>query len=390
MLGEDAIPRLSDQVRRFAAGVGADGARRYERICRGVAEDEELLSLIAEAAPDQRRPNILLAAVHYLLLLGADDALARHYPTVAAWRDEPFGAEDEGTDVFACFAAFCRRNRERITALIATRATQTNEVGRCTALLPAFAAVAARARQPLALVDLGASAGLNLLFDRYAYDYGGAGRAGVDGSPVTLRCDVHAAYPLDTALPEIAARVGVDRRPVDLDDEDSALWLLACQWPDHLDRFVTVRKAIDLARKDPVAPAVLQGDVVSELGRAVAAVPGAEEAHLCIFHTWVAAYLAPAAQAALADAIREVGKARPISWIFAEMPYEVPDLPVPPPPAGKVKGATALVLVCDGPDSPAPSAVRLGDMHSHGRWLRWYRDGRDAYDVLPPRAAVER
>jgi hypothetical protein len=370
-----ALPALASQVRRFAVGAGADGARRYERICTGIASDEELLSLIAGAPPDQRRPNILLAAVHYLLLSGADEPLARHYPTVAAWRGVPFDVRHEPADPFPSFASFCRRHREPIATLIATRATQTNEVGRCAALLPAFAAVATLARRPLAIVDLGASAGLNLLFDRYAYDYGDAGRAGAEGSPVRLRCELRSgSFPVGH-MPEVVWRLGVDRRLVDLHDEDGVLWLLACQWPDHLDRFVTMRAAVDLARTGDGAPVVMQGDVVSDLGRAVAGAPGDDQAHLCVFHSWVAAYLDPAGQAALVGAVREVAMTRPVSWVFAEMPYEVPKLPVPPADAGKVRGATALVLVSAGPENPAPPAVRLGDMHSHGRWLHWYGDG---------------
>lgn len=367
-----ALP-LADQVRRFAAGAAADGAWRYERICTGIASDTELLALICEAPPAQRRPNILLAAVHFLLLQGAEDALARHYPTVAAWRDGAgVLAPTTGADPFPDFAAFCRRHRDRLGHLVATRATQTNEVGRCAGLLPALATVANRVGRPLAVVDLGASAGLNLIFDRYAYDYGAAGRAGAASSPVTIRCELRQGAPPLT-VPAVAARVGVDRTPVDVTDKDAALWLLACQWPDHLDRFATLRAAIDLARRPPGRPALLTGDVVSDLGRAVGSLPGGEEAHLCLVHSWMAAYLDADGQRALQEAITAVAATRPCTWIFAEDPGEVPGLPAPPAPGGgRVHGATALVGWTLDPDADRPMVDRLGDMHSHGRWLHWY------------------
>ncbi len=365
---------LADQFRRFAAGAGRDGATRYARICEGVASDETLLELVAGAPPDQRRPNILLAAVHFLLLSGVDDPLAACYPTVLAWRDEdPGSARPPGAaDPFALFAAFCSRHRRAVAQLVATRATQTNEVGRCTAIFPALSAVASRVDTPIAVVDLGASAGLNLLFDRYAYDYGD-GLVGA-ASPVVLRCELRggAHRPPPAEPPAVAARVGIDRRPVDVRDDDQALWLLACQWPDHLDRFEGVSRALALARSMPDPPVVRRGDAVEDLAPVVATLPA--DAHLCVMHSWMAAYLTAQEQRALADAVSHVASTRPVSWIFAEAPYEVPGLPMPPARGGKVRGATAVVLVDQAPGLE-PGVRRLADMHAHGRWLHWYGTG---------------
>jgi hypothetical protein len=391
---------LAEHFRRFATGVERDGARRYARITMGVAGDESLLALVGAAPPDQRRPNILLAAVHYLLLSGSDDPLAEHYPTVLAWRGgNPSTALDPDTaDPFPPFAAFCGRRRDEIVHLVASRATQTNEVGRCRAILPALSTVGERTGVPLALVDLGAAAGLNLLFDRYAYDYAyGDGehvRAGAAGSPVELDCAVREGS-VPTSIPSIAARVGVDRRPVDVRDDDQLRWLLACQWPDHLDRFEIASRALELARTLPELPVVHEGDAVADLERVAATLP--KDAHLCLLHSWVAAYFTPEEQRALSETVALLAATRPVSWIIAEAPYEVPGLPMPPPagPAtldppsvpgtpcapdtrasdGKsekrVRGATAVVLVEEGPGRER-TAVRLGDMHSHGRWLHWY------------------
>lgn len=395
-------PDLAQQFRTFAVGAGRDGAPLYERICNGVAGDEDLLGLLAEAPPDQRRPNLLLAAVHYLLLAGADGLLAPHYRTVVEWRaSEPDGDVTDGrghpprlgapqnadapgtplTDPFFDFKAFCELHRGQLAGLVATRATQTNEVGRCVALLPAFATVAARSDLPLSLLDLGSSAGLNLLFDRYAYAYtprhGGEGtgpsgevvRAGDAASPVLLEAELREGAMADLALPRVAHRAGIDRRPVDPGDEDQSLWLLACQWPDHVERFHRLRDALALARTIPERARVAAGDVVTSLQEAAQAAPAGT--HLCIFHTWVAAYLTPSRQEDLAAAVSALAQDRPLSWIFAENPYEVPALEVPSPPGGQaVKGSTALVMV-DFAGGRARSR-RLADMHPHGRWIHWW------------------
>ncbi len=380
--GAGGYPPLADQFRSFAVAVGRDGTAVYEHICRGVAGDAALLELTALAPSAQRRPNLLLAAVHFLLLGGADGPLADHYRTVAEWRGTPPRRPPDDRDAFADFAAFCRDHRDELADLLATRATQTNEVGRCAVLLPAFVTVATEADRPLALVDLGASAGLNLLFDRYAYHYADptgapALEAGVTGSPVVLDCAVRSGVLPDLTLPPVAHRAGIDRQPVDVDDDDAARWLLACQWPEHVTRFARLRAAIDLARTTPDRGAVRTGDVVDDLAATVASAPPA--AHLCVYHSWVAAYLTTERQRALGSAIADIARSRPVSWIFAELPYEVPGLPVPPPPeqAGgrPVKGATTVVLVdLAGGRS---RARRLADVHPHGRWMHWWGVGAD-------------
>ncbi|HEX4082163.1 MAG TPA: DUF2332 domain-containing protein [Acidimicrobiales bacterium] len=378
-------PSLAAQFRSFAVAVGRDGTAVYERICRGVADDGALLDLTGLAPPTQRRPNLLLAAVHFLLLGGADDRLADHYRTVAEWRGTPARRPADDRDPFAEFSTFCRDHRDELAALLATRATQTNEVGRCAVLLPAFVTVAVAARRPLALVDLGASAGLNLLFDRYAYRYAGSSAAaaaaartgvrdaGVAGSPVMLDCDDRAGVLPDLALPAVAYRAGVDRQPVDVVDDDAARWLLACQWPEHVTRFARLRAAIDLARVAPDRGEVRTGDVVDDLAETVAGAP--PDAHLCVYHSWVAAYLTTERQQALGAAIADVARSRPVSWVFAELPYEVPGLPVPPAPADRTgdrppKGATAVVLV--DMDGSRSRVHRLADVHPHGRWMYWW------------------
>lgn len=364
MRGEDPVP-LAVQFQFFGESAGRDGSAIYRRICEGVAGDPELLDLAALSPPEQRRPNLLLAAVHFLLLGGDPHPLGELYPTVSAFRSP--GRPASGGDPFPPFRDFCLCRRHELAALLTTRATQTNEVGRSAALLPGLVAAEGAAGRPLALIDLGASAGLNLLFDRFGYDYGAGRRLGDPDSPVQLSCEVRHGHPA-LRMPHVAHRAGLDRHPVDPTDEPSARWLLACLWPDQLARFVRLRAALELAAADPERPPVDRGDVVDDLPAAAGRVPGS--AALCVFHSWVAAYLTLERQQALARAVGRLAAARPVVWLYAEAPYEVPGLIVPPAPPEGRRGATALVLTTF--DHGTPESRRLADMHPHGRWLRWW------------------
>jgi len=411
---------LAEQFRHFATGAGRDGAPLYEQLCDAIAEDARVLELVAASHPSQRRPNILLAAVHYLLLAGVDHPLGALYPTVSEWRassshwqavphsftslaDRGDGARarrdaaacddggaagsdhagDDGgakADAYALFKDFVRRFGPDLVALMTSRSTQTNEVGRCSALLPALSLVAARWDQPLALIDLGTSAGLNLLFDRYAYHYSAPALddrpplwAGDARSPVQLEAELRHRRPASLTLPAVAFRLGVDRDPADPMDDDRSLWLLACQWPDHVDRFHRLHQALVLARSSADRPRLLVADAVEDLRSLADQAPTG--CRLCILHSWMAAYLTPDEQVELGTQIGVIARQRPVSWIFAESRYETPGLPHPADTNPVMPGATSLVLVESDGDSQRAEA--LAGMHPHGRWIHWLHERTD-------------
>src|SRR5271169_761479 len=209
---------LSDHFRGFSAVAERDGGTTYPAICRGVADDVVVLSLLDGAPPPQRRPLLLLAAVHYLLLAGTDHPLAAYYDTVAEVRGTAAADPAPAGEVTVAFTDFCRAHRAELERLIATRTTQTNEVGRCTALMPGLCHIASlyRWEVPLSLLDLGTSAGLNLLFDDYGYTYRAAVgdatlTAGPSGSDVALECSARddlSELP-ELRIPTMTERVGL-------------------------------------------------------------------------------------------------------------------------------------------------------------------------------------
>ncbi len=365
---------LADHFRAFAVVVERDGGTTYPVICRAVADDDEVLSFLDGAPPTQRRPILLLAAVHFLLLSGVEHALAAHYDTVAEVRGIP---HDPSGDVAAAFADFCRERRAALRELIASRTTQTNEVGRCTALLPGLCHIASLTgwADPLALLDLGTSAGLNLLFDDYAYTYGAAVgdasvRAGAAGSAVVLECTARddLEHLPELRLPTMAARVGLDLSPLDPFSDDAALWLLACQWPDNPPRFGRLRAALANVRAAERPPRLERGDMVSDLRRIAATIPG--DGPLVVFHSWVAAYLDEDRQRALTREVSALGATRPVHHLYCESPFETPGLPTPRSPVQREGPDLATTLVHIGPDGAPP--VRLADTHPHGYWIRWW------------------
>ncbi len=325
----------------------------YESICRSVAVDGDLLALVEAGPRSARQPNVLLAAVHYLILGGVDHPLAEVY------------AGTSRADPAPRFRDFCLTHRDAVLELLATRHTQTNECGRSAAIVPSLTWVARQRREPLALVDVGASAGLNLLCDRYRIDYASAGATGPADSSVRIECRVlGGSPPIAARAPELTARLGLDREPIDLDDPDATRWLLACVWPDtgRLDRTTA---AIDLARDRK--PVVVEGDAVDDLAGVLERLP--DDALPCITTTWTFAYLSSEQRDAFVEELTRLGAHRPLAWITAEGPGLVDRFERGEPPHHDLTTPSVLgVEVFDGRRS-APTM--LAWVHPHGHWIDW-------------------
>ncbi|HET7459954.1 MAG TPA: DUF2332 domain-containing protein [Longimicrobium sp.] len=262
----------------------------YEELARAVAESAPLLNFIASLPAPKQQPNLVFAAVRHLYGTPED---ARHFEDLVARHPEP------------------------IRRLVLARSTQTNEPGRCAVLLP----VLARLPQPLALLEVGASAGLCLLPDLYGYDYGRKQipprRAAPQPAPV-FPCHVDDRTPVPDQAPEIAWRAGLDLNPVDLSAPDEASWLETLVWPGNPSRAERLRAAIAIAREDP--PRVVRGDLLADLPPLAATAPA--DATLVIFHSAVLAYVTPEVRKRFAEQVKDLGAV----WIANEFPRVLPDV----------------------------------------------------------------
>lgn len=349
------VDDVRGHFRRFADGT-RDVAPTYARLSRAVAGDPDIARIVLAAPPTQRNPVLLFAAVHWLLLRGSSHALGWHYATVTAGDAPAARLVDDFTD-------FVASHRDDLTAVVARRATQTNEVGRGAVLLPALATVADEAG-PIGLVDLGTSAGLNLSLDRWTYrwtrDTGEV--VALQGHPdVVVTSDVTGVFPLPTTAPAIPWRIGVDQSPLDVANDDDATWLLACTWPDEPVRFERLRAALEVARTDP--PTIRTADLVDDLADVVASVPA--DLQLVLTTSWVLNYLPSDRQTAFIDAVDSLGRNRDLDVVMMESPQVTPGLDLDTP--DRVAAATVLTRLRwrDG----TRSVDHLATVQSHAWWI---------------------
>ena len=319
-----SFEELRARYRHFAEREAQGISPLYADLARAVSGSDPILRFVAALPASKQQPNLVFAAVRHLFGTPRD---ASHFAELVAQHPAP------------------------IRALILARSTQTNEPARCATLLP----VLARLPGPLALLEVGASAGLCLLPDRWGYDYGRARVPprvqGRHPAPV-FACRASAATPLPAACPSIAWRAGLDLNPLDLRDPAEVAWLETLVWPGQPDRAERLHAAIRVAQDDP--PTVARGDLLTDLRQlAGAAPPGAT---LVVFHSAVLAYVAAADRARFGAEVASLGAV----WVSNEAPSVLP--------------AVAARLGAAPPDGQFLLAVNgepVAFTHPHGRAIEW-------------------
>jgi hypothetical protein len=362
----DVASRLAADFVRFADAESGP-IPMYARLVRAAAVDLDVLSILYAAPPGQRRPVLLLAALHDLLLDEPTLPLARWYPSIT-------GHEPPADDPWPTARELLLERRDQLEQVVATRTTQTNEANRSAIWFAAMrAACADLSDTPIALLELGASAGLNLRWDRYRLSVHGHPVRGHLDSRVELSCSIRRGHPpLDGPMAPIVARLGIDRDPIRVDNERSMRWLRACVWPEQTVRLSRFDAAVRELRDDP--PALIRGDAVDELADAIESLPN--DAHLVVFHSWFLTYLARNRRGAIDEQLALAAGDRPVTRLTYEGAGVTPGFDdVVAPGAEPAEYRSILGMSrwrSTGPGDPAQRTDRvLGACHAHADWLDW-------------------
>ena len=321
---------IKRSYRRFADVECKGYSDVYYGLALAVSEDDEVVGFIAEMPVVQ--PNLFFASVQ---LLTGPDSMPRT------------GSE---------LRAFVKRRGRELADVMRSHRTQTNEVGRCAVLLPALPS------GPLALVEVGASAGLCLLLDRFYYEFGST-PIGEASSPVHVRCTVAGPVPVPRAVPQVVWRRGLDARPINVHDYDAIRWLLACVWVDHRERRRRLEGAIGLARAQP--PAVSAGDLVDDLPAVLAEVP--DDAQLVVFHSAVLNYVSPDRRQAFVDTLADTSKRRSVVWLSNEASGVVREVAASAPRPSGLRFLLTRTHLTNGRRRDELLALA----HPHGAELTW-------------------
>ena len=339
---------VRDSFRQQAEACAALGSPLTARLCRLCADRLDSGAVAVRVLgwpgnPDGKADALalrLMGGLHALVLTGADVALAEAYAAAADLSDDHlWSTVAQALEIHA--AALLRW---------LDSPPQTNEVRRSAVLIAAGHWLAARSGLPLVLSELGSSAGLNLLWDRWRLEATGQGLGPAD-APVILTPDWRGAAPVACA-PQVIARAGVDLAP--LHPLRDRLRLLSYIWADQPDRLARTRAALDLAAADP--PAVVQGDAVDWLDRRLSR-QHSGALHL-VFHTVAWQYFPADAQVRGAALLAAAGARATADAPLARLAMEADSTGLP---------GAALTLDL----WPEGRRIALGRVDFHGRWVDW-------------------
>lgn len=319
--------------RWFAEYEARGSSPQYERLAAAVAESTALLEWLSLLPGAKRQPNLLFASVRFL------------------------GGPTDSVDGFVDFV---RSHSDQLAATMNARSTQTNEVARCGAFLPLLSAFAGE----VALIEVGASAGLCLFPDRYAYDFDGTV---LGDSALVISVDTAGTITPPQRLPRVSWRAGLDLNPLNVADDGDLAWLRACIWPEHDERRRRFDLAATIVADDP--PALTRGDLLIDTLALVDAAPDASVK--VVFHSAVLAYVDDDGRREFTATMHElVNDRHDVVWLSNEGVSVV-----------------AGIEASDESDNEAPAGARfhLGRNGSellaltdpHGRWLRWTAPSRD-------------
>lgn len=336
--------RLSGVFHRFATSECENSSPLYFTLSNSISQDEVILDIAEQTSPRQPIPNMLFASVHYLLSKGTHDShtLKPFYQTFTPTPANP-------DEAYPHFRDFVLVHANEIVNLLKSRRVQTNEVRRCAYLLPAFLLASSHfGPRPLGLVEIGTSAGLNLLWDKYKYSYGDDETYGDLSSSVLVTSSFRGVTPpiLTAPLPDISHRLGIDMNVVDTSKADQTEWLRALIWPEHHERRALMNTALKKCQE--VELDLRFGDGFAMLSDLAKEIP--EDSLLCVYHTHVANQISREARQVFLESVDDLGSKRDVIHLF-----------------NNIKPTLHLSVYHEGQKTDMPLAKTDG----HARWIEW-------------------
>jgi len=328
--------------KKFAENECAGSSPLYEFLSSKIAENDDMLAISSYALAGQPIPNLFLAAVHQLLLKGKGHALASFYPSLA---EHP----QDKSQSFQHFKEFCLTHREEIIKILQTRLVQTNEVGRCGYLYPCFSYIYEQTGKPLAIIEIGTSGGLQLLWDQYRYSYEGSQTYGNQASSIQITsiCKGKNKPMIRLTSPPVTHRIGIDLHVNDLMNPEDYSWLQSLIWPEHHDRRAIFKQASQIVSEHQLD--LIEGNGVELLVDSVSKIP--ESSTICVFHTHVANQIPKQEKHELEATIKQLGQSRDIYHLYNNM--------------------WDADLHLDSFINGVEKKRRVGMTDGHGKWFTW-------------------
>lgn len=296
------LAKLSKQFRTFAKNECENSSPLYEHLANKIAADDELLTIATFIPQGQPVPNLLLAGVQYLLSSSKDD-LVHFYPSFTT-------TPKAISEVYPVFKAFVLSHAEELKALFQEKLVQTNEIRRCSYLYPMMTEIYERHQKPLAFIEIGASAGLQLGMDQYNYSYNQQLHINNSNSDFVLSSE-NQGQPLPTSItnaPVVCKRVGIDLNPIDIHNEEELQWLQALIWPEHQERRLLLNQALPILKELDLQ--LIKGDaikLIKDISRDIS-----QDAMLVVYHTHVANQIPMELRLELIEQLKEISIERPL------------------------------------------------------------------------------
>lgn len=344
---------LSEQFEIFASHC-TNRSKLYEALSIIVSNDRDILELAAAVPKDRSVPLVFFGTIHSLLLKGVEHPLKNYYKTCTNNTREP------DVELIDIFKNFCQQYREDLKEDLRSNITQTNCIGRCATLYPAVIRVCRRENKPVSLVEIGASAGLNLFLDKYSYVYGQYGKYGNKNAPVEVRSTINGGkFPDDLNYShelQIEDRIGIDINPLNVCNEQDVHWLKSLIWPDQEHRFNRIDNAIEFAKNNLGEFDLQPGKATEALPRVVANIP--KQHHVCVFNTQTLYQLNEDALTEFREMLIQISCERSISWISGEN-LSTDSI-----------SATLRYARLDKQTTKIRPTI-LAEYDSHGSWIKW-------------------